>query len=115
VAPENKRRACISVGFSGCEKNGHIPAGPIWLLEWLPKGYGPTYEDRLLAVFFDTDGKWDRDGLRMPEECDEEKPRPLPGLLQVVVKAIEDHLREHPEDAAGHISSKDWGGPGKSV
>jgi len=72
------------------------------MLHWLPKGYAPTYEDRLLGVFFDTEGKWSDCGLRMPEDCDDEK-HPLPRLLQVVKTAIENHLREHPEDAAGHL------------
>lgn len=99
---------CLSIGYSGCDKSGHIPGGPIWMLHWLPKGYAPTEQDRLLAVFFDTDYQWDGCGLRMPEDCDEEKPRPLPRLLQVVKIAIEQHLREHPEDAAGHLESKNW-------
>lgn len=104
------REPCISIGYSWTtKKEGHIPAGPIWMLHWLPKGYGPTAQDRLLGVFFDTDQKWDGCGLRMPEDCDDEKPTPLPRLLQVVKKAIEDHLREHPEDAGGHLESKDWG------
>jgi hypothetical protein len=102
------RKPCLSIGYSWCDKNGHIPGGPIWMLHWLPKGYATTKEDRLLAVFFDTDLLWDGSGLRMPEECDEEKPQPMPRLLQVVKTAIENHLREHPEDAAGHLESKDW-------
>lgn len=91
---------CISIGLSGCDKNDHIPGGVIWMLHWLPKGYAPTKEDRLLGVFFDTDGRWNDYGLG--------GKRPLPPLLAAVKKAIEDHLREHPEDAAGHLESKDW-------
>src|SRR5690349_2599615 len=102
------REPSVSFGFSWTEKVGHIPGGPIWMLHWLPKGYGPTEQDRLLAVFFDTDNQWDGCGLRMPDQCDEEKPTPLPRLLQVVKTAIEDHLRRHPEDAAGHLENKDW-------
>jgi hypothetical protein len=43
----------------------------------------------------------------MPEDCNEEKPQPRPRLLQVVTRAIEDHLRKHPEDAAGYLENKD--------
>lgn len=108
VEVRSGRRAAVSVGYSWCEKKGHIPGGPIWMLHWLPKGYAPTKEDRLLCVFFDTSERWEGGGLRMPEDCDEDKPRPMPRLLQIVAKAIENHLREHPEDAAGHLESSDW-------
>ena len=90
------REPCLSIGYSWCDENGHIPKSAIWMLNWLPKGYAPTKADRLLAVFFDTDGQWDKYGLG-----DE---RPLPPLLGVVKKAIEDHLRDHPEDAAGVLT-----------
>ena len=101
------REPCISIGFSWTEKNGRIPAGPIWTVNWLPKGYGPTKDERLLAVFLDTEGKWNGHGLRMPEDCDDEKPSPLPRLLQVIKVALETHLREHPEDLAGHLVNLD--------
>lgn len=94
------REACVSVGYTGCEKNGHIPGGPIWVIEWLPRGYAPTKEDRKLAVFFDTDGAWEGYGLG--------GKRPLPPLLQAVKETIESYLREHPEAAAGHLESKNW-------
>lgn len=81
------REPCVSFGLSGCK---------------LPKGYGPTKEDRLLGVFFDTDGSWSFEKFGLGGE------RPLPPLLQAIKKAIEDHLREHPEDAGGHLESKDW-------
>lgn len=92
------RESCVSFGYSGCDKNGHIPGGPIWMLHWLPKGYAPTKEDRLLAVFFDTEDRWIDCGLGS-------KRRPLPRLLQVVKEAVEKHLRENPEDAAGHLET----------
>ena len=95
------REPCVTVGLTGCDKQGHIPGGIIWTLDWLPKGYGPTKEDVRLCVFFDPDGTWsDSSGLG--------GKRPLPPLLQTVKDAIEKHLREHPEDIAGHLLSKDW-------
>lgn len=95
------REPCVSIGYTGCKKDGHIPGGPIWVMTWAPKGYLPTREDRKLAVFFDTDHAWGDDyGLG--------GERPLPPLLRVVKEAIEKHLREHPEDVAGHLESKDW-------
>lgn len=69
------------------------------MLHWLPHGYATTRDDRLLGIFFDTDGKWDEKSIG-----DEN----LPELIRVVKKAIEDHLRDHPNDAAGHLDSKDW-------
>lgn len=104
------REACLSIGLSGCAKSEHIPGGPIWMLEWLPKGYGPTKEDRLLGVFFDTDNRWSGFGLSatLTDEDHYEGKRLMPPLLRVVKEAIEKHLREHPEDAAGHLHSKDW-------
>lgn len=90
------REAKVSFGYTWCDKSGHIPGGPIHVMTWLPKGYGPTEEDRLLAVFFDTDGRWGGIG------------KELPPLLRVVKKAVEDYLRDHPEEVAGHLTSKDW-------
>ena len=100
--------ACVSFGYSGCDKSGHIPGGPIWMLHWLPKGYAPTSEDRLLAVFFDTDGVWDDANYALSDDNGDEEdgPRRMPPLLRVVKAAIEAHLREHPEDAAGHLECK---------
>ena len=94
------REPCASFGHSTCDENGHIPGGPIWMLHWLPKGFAPTSQDRLLAVFFDTDGKWD--------DCGVGSKRALPPLLEAVKKAVEAHLREHPEDAAGHLECKSY-------
>lgn len=87
------REPCCTVGYTGCEKNGHIPGGPLWTVEWLPKGYAVTLEDRLICTFFDTDHLWDgKFGPKSP-----------PPLIKAVCKAIEDHLREYPEDVAGHL------------
>jgi len=94
-------RGVASFGYSWCDKSGHIPGGPIWMLSWLPKGYAPTREDRLLAVFFDTDGSWDEAGLG--------DSAPLPPLLAVVQKAVQEYLRDNPDEAAGHRKAKDYG------
>ena len=103
------REACVSISYSRCDKNGHIPGGPIWMLHWLPKGYGPSQNDKLLGVFFDTGGEWDGCGLRMPKDCDDEKPHPLPPLLQVVKVAIEKFVRENPDALlGGHFEYPIW-------
>lgn len=88
------REPCCTVGCAICEKNGHIPGGPLWIIEWLPKGYGPSLEDRLICTFFDTEHCWD---------WDEFGPKSPPPLIKAVCRAIEKHLREHPEDIAGHL------------
>ena len=82
---------CCTVGYSICEKNGHIPGGPLWTVEWLPKGYAVSLEDRLICTFFDTGCLWDEFGPKNP-----------PPLIKAVCRAIENHLREHSEDIAGH-------------
>ena len=72
----------------------------MWLLTWLPSGYGPTKKDKLLFSYFDTDGKFDnfsvRDGQRPP-------------IIDAVCAAIEKHIDEHPDwEIGGHLISKDW-------
>lgn len=65
----------------------------MWAVQWLPKGYAVTLEDRLICAFFDTELLWGK----------EFGPTNPPPLIKAVCKAIEDHLREHPEDVAGHL------------
>ena len=95
------RDPICSVSYSHCYKNDHIPGGPIWMLEWLPKGYGPGEDDRMIGVLFDTDGRWDTKKYGLGSRA------PLPPLIAAIKAAIEAHLREHPEDIAGHASYKE--------
>lgn len=90
------REPCCTVGLTSYEKQGHIPGGLIWTVTWLPKGFGPSMQDRLICTFFDTEGRWptERFGLQMETR---------PPLIRAVCDAIEKHLREHPEDIAGHL------------
>lgn len=90
-ASPTRDEVCCTVGYTWCKPNGHIPGGPLWMVEWLPNGYGPSMDDRLICTFFDTEGRWDGYGVKEP-----------PPLIAAVKKAIEDHLRAHPEDMAGH-------------
>lgn len=90
------REPCCTVGYTWCDKNGHIPGGPLWMVEWLPKGYAISLEDRLICTFFDTGGLW-----KAYEPGPQEDH--TPPLIRVVVKAIEEHLKAHPEDIAGHL------------
>jgi len=32
------KEPCCGVSYTLCKKEGHIPGGPIWMVEWLPKG-----------------------------------------------------------------------------
>lgn len=86
---------CLSVGYTGCKADGHIPWGPLWTVQWLPKGYGPSMGDRLVCAFFDTGRLWDDYGVSRSDGT-------LPPLIRVAVEAMEAHLRQHPEDLAGH-------------
>lgn len=99
------KQPCCAVSYTWCNKNGHIPGGPLWMVTWLPRGYDvvgslawiyepstPSLADRLICTFFDTEHAWD-------EFC----PKNPPPLIKAVCKAIEDHLRDHPDDVAGHL------------
>jgi hypothetical protein len=87
----------VNFGITWCDRNGHIPGGEIWTMRWLSHGYAPTKGDRLLAVWFDTDGAWSNYGLNEGT---------LPPLLATVKTAIEEHLKQHPGDISGFIESK---------
>lgn len=43
-----KREGCIAVTLSS---DAILPKGPIIYLEWLPKGYGPTPDDKIICAF----------------------------------------------------------------
>lgn len=94
MSDEKRRQGCLSVGYTGCEKSGHIPGGPMWAVYWLPKGYGLSMQDRLVCAFFDTGNRWDEHNV--------DRDR-LPPLIRVACEAMEAHLRDHPEDLAGHM------------
>lgn len=71
---------CCTVGFSGSD---HFPKGATWYVTWLPKGYAPTTEDRLICAFPDPTGEWSDYGLKEGKR---------PPLIEAVVTAIEAHL-----------------------
>jgi hypothetical protein len=75
------------VAYTAIGKNdGHIPPGGLWLIEWLPKGYGPTPNDKLVCVF--PDQGWRELGHHVKEGG-------LPPLIEAVVKVIEDYMLTH--------------------
>lgn len=50
-------QGCCSVGFTGTPGDGgYIKPSNIWTVSWLPKGYGPSLEDRQVCVIFDSEG-----------------------------------------------------------
>jgi len=85
------KEGCISVGTTFTSGEGHIPRGAIYLLDWLPKGYGPSLEDRRICVIFD-----DKFG-------DDDREDGLPKLVLAVKATVEKHLRENPDDLFGPI------------
>lgn len=95
------KEPCVTIGYSHCDKCGNIPGGPIWMLHWLPEGYGPSMNDRILGVFFDTGGEWA-----------EHSPGPnfkVPALLEAVKDAIERFMKENPDAAlGGHFQYPIW-------
>lgn len=83
----------ISIGYTGTPgDNGHIHASSMYTFTWLPKGYGPSMEDRTICVLFDKNAK-----LKHPLPSGEPHP-----LLDAIAKVIENYLNDHPELANGH-------------
>ena len=82
---ESIREPCCTVSLSGSD---HFPKGTTWYVEWLPKGYGPSNEDRLICAFPDPGGAWCEAGYGLSEER-------RPPLIAAVVKAINEHLAVH--------------------
>lgn len=77
-----------SVGFTGTPGDGgHIKPSAMYTFTWLPKGYGPSMEDRTICVLFDPhmvlEGELSK-GMRHP-------------LIESIAHAIETYLKEHPE------------------
>lgn len=84
---------CISIGYTGTPGDGgHIHKSGMFTFTWLPKGYGPSMEDRTICVLFDENGK-----LKHPLPNGEPHP-----LLAAIAKTIEDYLRTHRELSSGH-------------
>lgn len=101
------REPCCSVGFTGTPGDGeHIRASAMYTFTWLPKGYGPSMEDRgavqdstedrMVCVLFDPDGR-----LESKPSKGERHP-----LVEAIATAIEGHLKDHPEDAVGWFENR---------
>lgn len=76
------REGVCSVSLSGSE---HFPRGVTWYVTWLPHGYAPTKDDRLICAFPFIDGEHDGFGLGGPE--------PPPPEIKVVADALTDYFR----------------------
>lgn len=85
---------CVTVGFTGTPGDGgHIQRSSIYTFTWLPKGYAPTAEDRMVAVVFAGD---------IESGLGEEDRHPL---IDAVAKAIEDYMRKNPGQAVGFLEN----------
>lgn len=88
------REPCISVGFTGTPGDGaHIKPSSIYTFDWLPKGYGPSMEDRTICVLFDSED-------RMESRLGVGERHPL---VEAIARAIETHLKNNPADAVGFL------------
>lgn len=84
------REPCCSVGLSG---ESRFPRGVTWYVTWLPKGYAPTFEDRMVCAFpAPLDGSWD--------DCSLSKGK-RPPIIEAVCAAIEAALIAEPELSFG--------------
>lgn len=83
------REPCCTVGFTGTPGDGgHIKPSSMYTFTWLPKGYGPSMEDRTVCAVFDPNGTLEsrlRRGERHP-------------LIEAIAAAIENHMKENPGD-----------------
>ena len=83
----SEKTGCVSVGFTGTPGDGgHIKPSGMYTFHWLPKGYGPSMEDRMMCVLFDGD----RD-LESRLGKGERHP-----LIEKIATAIEEYMRETP-------------------
>ena len=86
------REPCCTVWFSGSD---HFPKGPTYYITWLPKGYGPDPDERLICAFpspvFAGEGE---EGLSKGRR---------PPIIEAIADAIEKFMAEQAE---GPTSSK---------
>ncbi len=75
------REPKCSVGYGGDPITG-------WRLTWLPKGYGPTPEDRLVCVVADPVGEEWHDGYTFND------PHPLIAVIRDAITAYYTQQRE---------------------
>jgi hypothetical protein len=76
-----------SVGITGADNRKIMPADAfVWFIEWLPKGYGPGPDDRVICAFSaPPNGEWEQYGLSAGHR---------PPLIEAVVEVIERHMRQ---------------------
>lgn len=87
------KEGCITVGYTGTPGDGgHIHQSGMYVFTWLPKGYGPSMEDRTICALFDENYK-----LKHPRPDGTDHP-----LIGAIAKVIEDYMRVHQEAATGH-------------
>lgn len=80
------RSACCAVSFSSAD---HFPKGAAWFVTWLPRGYAPTPDDRLICAFPDQEEWGDNYTLRAGNR---------PPMIEAVCTAITEALRTARED-----------------
>lgn len=75
---------CCSVSFSA---EDHFHVGATWYVTWLPNGFGPAIDERLVCAFPDPDGRWNEyslaEGGRPPE-------------IEAVCKALAEFYKANP-------------------
>lgn len=72
------RKPCCTVGYGGSG----------WFIEWLPKGYGPGPDDRIICVFPDQP-EWEGYGFSEGNR---------PPLIEKVCQTITDFMEQQPDE-----------------
>ena len=88
----SEREPCVSVGYTGREV--HHKNRECWEIYWLPKGYGPTHEDRQVCTVYFESSDDERHGLAKGKR---------PPIVEAVCDAVEEFMRQHGDDAAGFL------------
>lgn len=83
-------KPCVSIGLTGTPGDGGHKPSLIYTFDWLPKGYGPSLEDRQVCVLFDPDNT-----LKSKLGRGERHP-----LIEAIAAAIEKHLT-HAQELPG--------------
>ena len=73
-------KGCVTIGYGVAS---HMPKGGTWHFIWLPKGYGPTVDDKFLCALHDFDSTSHKHGFSKGERHP---------LVEAIAKVIEEYM-----------------------